>query len=324
LLEEAPLPSEVEEPSVGALDQQTFYAIADATVLQGYPSQNLGSAEDMWAGYDEYLEPDGRIARSLVEFDIASLPPDIDITEATLRVYLVGYWDYPDTSRTIRTYRITSSWSESNVTWNNRPGYGSAYGSRSIVSGAWGWYEFDVTNLVSAWYDGTYTNHGVMLRGPETSGLDSSWRSFGTRESPYTPQLVIDQQAPLEYIVYLPIILKNLEPPSPCPQTGSWSGTTNQGYSISFTVADTPSCQAESLTIAYRCTCTNGSVTTWKTFDTSTSISNNHFDTGGSNPRVIGNFTSQTAVSGTWSSSFDDPDMGSCSGSGNWTANYSP
>jgi hypothetical protein len=519
LLEEAPLQSEMEEPPIGSLAQQTFYAIADATVLQGYPTVNLGDTADMWAGYDEYLEPDGQIARSLVKFDIASLPPNVDITEATLRVYLVGSWDYPDTSRTITTYRITSSWSESNVTWNNRPGYGSAYGSRSIVSGAWGWYEFDVTNLVSGWYDGTYTNHGVMLRGPEVSGLDSSWRSFGTRESPYTPQLVIehatstpptitglpdqtlevntsldnaidlwayasdaespdsdltftidntpdpnagvsidssryidinptlgwtgqtnvtirvtdpgglfdtdsfqvtvspsappaitsitpnsgtndgvvhitnlaggnfqtgatvkltktgetdinatnvvvvsasqitcdfdltgaatgawdvavtnpdsqggtlpggftiDQQAPPEYIVYLPIILKNVGPPSPCPQTGSWSGTTNQGYSISFTVADTPSCQAESLTIAYLCTCTNGSVTTWKTFHTSISISNNHFDTGGSNPRVIGDFTSQTAVSGTWSSSFDDPYMGSCSGSGNWTANYSP
>jgi hypothetical protein len=194
LFEEAPLPSEVEEPPVGALAQQTLYAIADATVLQGYPSENLGDTADMWAGYDEYLEPDGQIARSLVGFDITSLPPNQVITEATLRVYLVNSWDYPDTSRTIRTYRITSSWSESSVTWNNRPGYGSAYGSRSIVSGAWGWYEFDVTDLVGAWYDGTYTNHGIMLRGPEVSGLDASWRGFGTRESSYRPQLIIEYE----------------------------------------------------------------------------------------------------------------------------------
>jgi hypothetical protein len=191
LFEEAPLPSEVEEPPVGALDQRTFYAIADATVLQGYPTVNLGHTTDMWAGYDEYLEPDGKIARSLVRFNMTSLPPNVKITKAMLRVYLVSCWDYPGTSRRIRTYRITSTWSENNVTWNNKPGYESAYGSRSIVCPAWGWYEFDVTDLVRAWYDGTYTNHGIMLRGPEVSGLNASWRGFSTREGPYRPQLVI-------------------------------------------------------------------------------------------------------------------------------------
>ena len=191
LLEIAPLSTESESPTA-ALDQETFDAIADATVLQGYPSENTGATIDMWAGYDEYLDPDGEIARSLIQFDIASLPANQTITKAKLRVYLVSSWDYPDTSRTIRTYRILSGWSEGNVNWNNSPSYGDAYGSRSITSGAWDWYEFDVTSLVSGWYDGTYQNHGVMLRGPEVSGTDSSWRGFGTRESDYTPELVVE------------------------------------------------------------------------------------------------------------------------------------
>jgi hypothetical protein len=192
LFQEAPPPSEVEEPPIGALAQQTFYCTADATVLQGYPSRNLGRITDMWAGYDEYLEPDGRIARSLIKCDISNLPSNATITGAKLRVYLVTSWDFPNTSRTITAYRITSNWSESSVTWNNSPGYGSAYGSRSIVSSAWGWYEFDVTGLVRAWHNGTYTNHGIMLRGPEVSGYNASWRGFGTRESPYKPRLVVD------------------------------------------------------------------------------------------------------------------------------------
>lgn len=195
-LQRAPLPSEEEEPPIDTLAQRTFYAIADATVLRGYPSLNFGDTTDMWAGYDEYLEPDGEIARSLVKFNIDSLPSNQNITKARLRVYLVISWDYPNTRRTIRTYRITHSWSESNVAWNNKPGYGSAYGSSSIVHGAWGWYEFDVTNLVRAWYGGTYTNHGIMLRGPEVSGVDASWRGFSTREGPYTPRLVVDYSPP--------------------------------------------------------------------------------------------------------------------------------
>ena len=191
LLEVVPSLIQVKSSPSGAVDQQTFYSIADATVLQGYPTANAGNVMDMWAGYDEYLDPNGEIVRSLVRFDITGLPPDHEITEATLRLYLVGSWDYPDTSRTITTYRITSSWSESSVTWNNKPSYGGAHGSASIESGEWDWYEFDVTDLVSAWYDGTYTNHGIMLRGPEVSGDDSSWRAFGTRESSTVPELVV-------------------------------------------------------------------------------------------------------------------------------------
>ena len=192
LIEQAPSPSEVEKSPASTVDQQTFNAIADAKVLEGYPTVNFGDTTDMWAGYDEYLDPHGQIARSLVKFDIASLPPDQTITKASLRVYLVTSWDYPDTSRTIMTYGITSNWSEGNVNWNNMPDYGSAYGSMSIVHSAWDWYEFDVSELVTAWYAGTHSNNGIMLRGPETSGVDSSWRGFETRESSYTPQLVID------------------------------------------------------------------------------------------------------------------------------------
>jgi hypothetical protein len=190
--EVAPLPSSAEKPPISVQAQQTLYSVADACVLQGYPTQNLGDTTDMWAGYDDGLQPNGQIARALARFDMASLPPNQSITTATVRVYLVGSRDYPNTSRTVTAYRVISDWVESDVTWNSAPGYGSAYGSSSSVHGAWGWYEFDVTNLVRAWYAGTYPNYGIMLRGPEVSGVDSSWRSFSTREGSYAPQLVIE------------------------------------------------------------------------------------------------------------------------------------
>ncbi len=172
-----------------------FYSVADTTVLQGYPGENFGYTSDMWAGYDDYLDPDGKIVRSLVQFDLAGIPSGTQIDSAYLELYLVTAWDYPDRSRTITTYRIKSGWSEMSVTWNTKPSYGESYGTASVTHGEWKWYSFDVTDLVRAWVNGTKSNHGIMVRGPEHSGQDSSWRGFSTREGPYPPRLVINYTA---------------------------------------------------------------------------------------------------------------------------------
>lgn len=175
---------------------QTLYTIADATILEGYPSINLGTASDMWAGYDDGLNPNGRITRSLLRFDITSLPSNAVIQSATLRVYYMGYRDYPNRVNTITAYRINGSWTELGVTWNNKPGPGAAYGSVDIPANTnWGWRELDMQALVQGWVNGSIANQGVMLRGPEVSGADSSYRMFSTREGPYSPQLLINYVA---------------------------------------------------------------------------------------------------------------------------------
>lgn len=340
---------EVEESPVSTVDQKTLNAIADAVVLEGYPTNNFGNTTDMWAGYDEYLDPYGKIARSLVKFNITNLPPGQIIMNATLRVYLVNSWDYPDTSRTITTYRITSNWSETNVNWNNKPGYASAYDSRSIVHGAWDWYEFDVTELVTAWYDGTYSNHGIMLRGPETSGADSSWRGFGTRESSYKPQLVVDFTGPSSTTTatqqptptttpthapsgeaswnYLPVLHKYVASvPTPTgsppgqPMPGVWSGITNQDYPMNFTVTSS-STSLSQFSIKYQVPCESGSVTRDGSIGGDWPIQENKFKITLSIEGAVyeGTFTSTTSAHGTWEASFDSY-LGHCSGSGTWTA----
>ena len=109
----------------------------------------------------------------------------------------------------------------------------------------------------------------------------------------------------------------------PCPQAGSWSGTASLGYPISFDVAHSPDCEVQNLTIKYRVTCNWGSYWTATTvFGSDQSITNDHFDTGGSTPRVKGDFTSTTAANGTWSYQGYNPyNPGEyCSSSGTWTA----
>lgn len=110
------------------------------------------------------------------------------------------------------------------------------------------------------------------------------------------------------------------EPPPSCPDAGAWSGSTNQGSPIDFSVSS--SCRAGDLTIEYWVVCPAGIMWKKKTFDYSTSITDDRFEfDDDGDPTVSGRFTSQTRASGTWSSSFSLPGVGTCSGSGTWSAN---
>ena len=169
---------------------------ADAQILQGYPAVNYGKTNRMWAGYDTFLDPDGLIARSMVRFNLSTIPSQSTIISASLRLRLMGTYDFAGATRLITTYRVTESWNESTVTWDTAPGYAEAYGSAVIGhgEGVFGWYSFPVTSLVQAWIDGTHINHGFMVRGPEQSG--ASWRSFSTREGEHPPRLEISYVGP--------------------------------------------------------------------------------------------------------------------------------
>lgn len=169
----------------------TVNASEDTTILQGYATQNFCDATDMWAGYDDLLDPDGKIARSLVKFDLSMIPAGTSISKATIIVRHVGSWDFPDRSQTITAYAANSSWAACTTTWNSQPSIGAAYGSQSIPFDTGGWYEFDITSLAQSWISGSTPNNGIWLRGPEFSGPDSSWRSFGTVDSSDAPYLSI-------------------------------------------------------------------------------------------------------------------------------------
>ncbi len=170
----------------------TLTAVSDATILEGRPSLNFGDTDNMWVGYDDKSDPDGKIARGLIKFDVSHLPHGAHVQEATLRIYYKGYWDFPGYVDTITAYQARGHWQEMHVTWQNKPGFGNRYGRvRITADNNWGWRQLSVTDLVQSWLDGSIENDGVMLRGEEASGTNSSRRSFYTREGKHPPQLVI-------------------------------------------------------------------------------------------------------------------------------------
>ncbi|MGC8826975.1 MAG: DNRLRE domain-containing protein, partial [Anaerolineae bacterium] len=115
------------------------------------------------------------------------------VQSAKLRLYLIGSWEFPGWIDRVTAYQAAQSWTEMGATWNSKPGMGSAYGIVDVppYNSPGGWYELDVTTLVQGWVNGSIPNYGIIIRGDETPGDTSSWRSFSTREGPYPPQLVV-------------------------------------------------------------------------------------------------------------------------------------
>jgi N-acetylneuraminic acid mutarotase len=177
--------------SVKVSPPTTFYPVADTVVFQGAGGANLGGYSDMEAGYDHCYGL--QIARSLIKFDLSSIPAGTPITRARLYLYLFDSCDLANRTHTITAYRSGANWAEMTVTWNNKPGYAEARGSTTVSSRTPGWYVINVTDLVRGWVNNSFPNHGLMLRGPEGSGDSSAMMMFYTRESSsHDPYLSIE------------------------------------------------------------------------------------------------------------------------------------
>ncbi|MCP4611422.1 MAG: DNRLRE domain-containing protein, partial [Planctomycetes bacterium] len=101
--------------------------------------------------------------RVLIEFtDLSALSSAETINSAKLGLYRYGA--HPDGNPvTLDAYQITSSWLET-VIFSAQPTYNSAIESSVTLSGtAVGWYEWDITNLVQQWIDGSIPNYGVAI-----------------------------------------------------------------------------------------------------------------------------------------------------------------
>lgn len=205
-------------PSELGANTITVHAVTDSDVTEAYPTSNCGSEVVMRVGYDDYLEPDGKIIRGLIKFPLTAIPQVATVTNASLQVFLVESWDFEGATRVITAYRVTQPWVEDIVGWGNAPSFGEAYGQAAVHHDAaeqGAWYSLDVTALVSAWHSGLHANYGLMLRDPEWSGYDSSWKGFATAETVlFSPRLVIDYDvaAPTATPTYTPTITTTATP----------------------------------------------------------------------------------------------------------------
>ena len=130
----------------------------DSYVYSSYPSTNYGNSVYIYAG----KASSSQTYRGLLEFDLASIPADAVVDQATLTLYCRKL---STSSATLYLYRVTKGWGESSVTWNSQPATGSQIeGTLNLATSRYQAKEVELTALVQAWVEGSQVNQGVMLK----------------------------------------------------------------------------------------------------------------------------------------------------------------
>jgi hypothetical protein len=140
--------------------------VADARVLQSNPDTNYGTLGR--------LDVDSPGEESYIRFTVAGVTGAVQ--NATLRLFVTnGSSDGPG------LYGTDNSWTETGITWNNRPAAttGVIANVGSVAAGTWA--EYDVTAYVTG--DSTYS---FVLLPDGSDGI-----RFESRESSPPPELVL-------------------------------------------------------------------------------------------------------------------------------------
>ncbi len=119
----------------------TLYANKDVYIYASAPTTNYDANDDLLRiGESNSASSAGN--RTLVSFDISSIPVGSVINSGSLGLYLNGY--YSSNARTLSVYRLKRNWVENQATWNK---YDSS--NNWETAGAAGANDYDSTAIGS-------------------------------------------------------------------------------------------------------------------------------------------------------------------------------
>lgn len=166
--------------------QTTAYIYADRVsfISSGNPDTNYGTWYDLYFGN----QPNGYGAmRPFFHFPVDQLPGNANITSSNFRIYLKSVEDTQ--SRQYNAYTLGSSWGESSLTWNNRPGRNGTLAWNANMSNSLGWHSTSALNITRNWYNNPSGNHGVEFEGEEGGNVHT--RVYNANHSVNAPYLEV-------------------------------------------------------------------------------------------------------------------------------------
>lgn len=159
----------------------TLPITVDATVRGGsYASRNYGTATT--GGVQNGSASNTRW--HYLQVDTASYTGSI--SRAVLRLSMAGA---KGSTTGLAVKAVSGAWSESAITWNNKPVPGSTLASGSVVGNQTAWYEFDITDHVKGQRTGGTTVINLVLQAPLAGSLVQL--STGEASTSLRPHIVI-------------------------------------------------------------------------------------------------------------------------------------
>jgi hypothetical protein len=163
-------------------------ASKDTFINEGDSYGNYGGQAYLRIGY-------AYTRRGLIQFDLSSLSGKT-IDSAELRLYKYNYYTsgYNPVGRTYNTHRIIGSWTETGVTWNNKPSYNAGVTDSDTVPNNDNWMTWDVKSDIQAFASGTYTNYGWLIKDsvePTNNACQSYFYSREYTGTTYDPVLIV-------------------------------------------------------------------------------------------------------------------------------------
>ena len=219
----------------------TLSASADAWIDSGSPSSNKGTDSIL-----KVQAKSGSNNRALLRFDLPAVPPGCTIQSATLRLYAASWKN----SRTLQALRVTSTWTENAVTWNNQP---TTNGTAATTASGSGYRQWNVLSHVQTMYAGT--NNGFLIRDANEGGSGNEQQFHSREKGTDMPQLVVVfAPAPTATFTSVP---PTATPVQPTPTTGAASPTATAAAPTATLPPPTPtpttaaaSCTASPVTLS--------------------------------------------------------------------------
>jgi len=147
----------------------------DAEIMSASPNTNFDSGSYAQNLISNTSPPQEH--RGLVEFDLSDIPSHVTINSAILDLY--NRLNNPNEAFAI--YRITASWDEHTVTWNDQPAHDGYVWASTVINGP-GHYTWDITTLVQQWNNEVYMNYGFKVIKP--SGNITGWPFIPSSDYP--------------------------------------------------------------------------------------------------------------------------------------------
>ena len=159
----------------------------DTYVNQASPSTNYYLSDYLKVG-----KSGGKEMWSLIKFDLPTNISASSVTNAKIRL------KYDSGSRPSSLYasRVTSSWTSSSVTWNNKPSASTATdapnrSTKGALDGA-DWYVLHVTTSTKNMLNKSKANYGWKIHDAGLGSSSNTTYRSSDYGSPYRPELVID------------------------------------------------------------------------------------------------------------------------------------